>query len=102
MLEPLEFSDLSLVNWIVIGGASASTETPEFRPPRAWVNRLEAQAHAAGCYVYEKTNLLDRLREYPGQDEPVAVDVPAEFKMHYLKRDLLRPADYEQETDSYA
>lgn len=65
LLEPLHFSDLSMFQWLVIGGSSKSTQTPEWRPPRAWVNALEDQSHAAGCMVYEKTNLLERAREYP-------------------------------------
>lgn len=97
MLEALQFSDLSLVQWIVIGGASRSTETPAFRPPRPWVEQLEQQARAAGCFVYEKTNLLERLREYPGQAEHPAVDVAGAFKMNYLKRDVLKPDAYAAE-----
>lgn len=65
LLEPLQFSDLSMFQWLVLGGSSKSTQTPEWRPPRAWINALEDQAHQAGCMVYEKTNLLERTREYP-------------------------------------
>lgn len=66
MLERLTFTSLEMFDWVIIGGSSKSTQTPEFRPPREWVNDLQAQARAAGCKVYEKTNLLERIREYPG------------------------------------
>lgn len=65
MMERLTFTSLDMFDWVVIGGASRSTQTPEFRPPREWVNHLESQAKVAGCNIYEKTNLLERIREYP-------------------------------------
>jgi len=84
LLEPLQFTDLSMFQWIVLGGASSSTQTPEWRPPRAWINAIEDQAHAAGCQVYEKTNLIERIREYPGY-EPAPVVLPDELR--YLASD---------------
>ncbi len=82
MIEPLQFSSLDMFDWVVIGGSSRSTQTPEWHPPRDWVNALEQQARDAGCKVYEKTNLLSRIRQYPGFDEPEITQAPAEF--HYL------------------
>lgn len=58
LLEPLKFKHLDLFNWIVAGGASSSTKTPEWRPPAAWIFDLRAQADAAGIPFYAKTNLL--------------------------------------------
>lgn len=82
LLENITFSSLSMFQWVVIGGSSKSTQTPEFHPPRLWINNLWAQARDAGCKIYEKTNLLERLREYPGQREEVRPeDVTKEF--HY-------------------
>lgn len=89
MLERLTFTRLDLFDWVVIGGASRSTQTPEFRPPREWVEHLEGQAAQAGCKVYEKTNLLERKRQYPGQEPPAPIVVPDAFKMGYLQRDVL-------------
>lgn len=100
MLEKLTFTKLDLFDWVVIGGASSSTATPEFRPPRQWTEHLEAQARAAGCHVYEKTNLLDRIKEYPGQTLTLPVDVPTEFGMGYLQRDVLDPGQYSKEFSS--
>lgn len=72
--EPLEFTDLSMFNWIVIG---AQTETrqptgvvPAFQPPAEWVVRITAQALDAGCNVHWKPNLKTRpgmvwLDQYP-------------------------------------
>lgn len=74
--EPLEFSDLSMFDWVVIG---AQTETrqpdgtvPAFAPPFEWVARLVAQAREAGCKVHLKPNLVNGRPgmtlpdEYPG------------------------------------
>lgn len=61
--EPLEFTDLSMFDWVVIG---AQTETrqpdgtvPAFAPPFEWVARLVAQAREAGCKVHLKPNLTN-------------------------------------------
>jgi len=64
LLAPLEFTDLSMFDWVVIGAQSATVQpdgvghVPEFAPPFEWVARLTAQAHEAGCRVYHKPNLL--------------------------------------------
>ena len=97
LLEPLQFSRLELFQWIVMGGASSSTQTPAWRPPRPWVDDLRAQARRAGCRIYEKTNLLERLREYPGQPDPERLSIPDAFKMPYLQRDVLEPEAYAAE-----
>lgn len=66
LIEPLEFSDLSMFDWVVLGGSSRSSQTPEWHPPRAWVNRIETEAERCGVEVYEKSNLLERIKGYPG------------------------------------
>lgn len=80
LLAPLEFTDLSMFDWVVIG---AQTETrqptgtvPAFAPPFEWVARIVAQAREAGCKVHMKPNLLGQtnpgspgmqlINEYPG------------------------------------
>ncbi|MGD0814670.1 MAG: DUF5131 family protein [Verrucomicrobiota bacterium] len=63
--EQLTFKKLNLFQWIMIGGASKSTQTPEFKPPREWVQHLWAQADKVGCKIFEKANLLERRRELP-------------------------------------
>ncbi len=62
LLEPLEFTDLSMFDWVVIG---AQTETrqptgvvPAFAPEYDWVHRIYAQAREAGCKVHFKPNLI--------------------------------------------
>lgn len=66
MLEPLRFQHLERFDWLVIGGASASSQTPEWHPPFPWIADLLTQARTAGCKVYFKTNLLKkRLLEMP-------------------------------------
>lgn len=69
--EPLQFTDLSMFDWVVIG---AQTETyqpdglvPAFDPDPAWVVRITDQAKEAGCKVHWKPNLRKSLwfDEYP-------------------------------------
>jgi protein gp37 len=60
--EPLEFSDLSMFDWVVIG-AQTETRQPDgtvkaFAPPFEWVARITLQALEAGCKVHHKPNLL--------------------------------------------
>lgn len=82
LIEPLKFSDLGMFQWVVIGGASGSSQTPEWLPPRDWHEALRRDALKAGCEVYEKTNLLRRFRGYPGfSDRPPA---KAPESMRYL------------------
>jgi protein gp37 len=80
LLAPLEFTDLSMFDWIVIGAQSATNQpdghVKEFAPPFKWVARLCAQAEECGCRVYLKPNLLGEPRPHsPGmqllQEEPV-------------------------------
>jgi protein gp37 len=71
MLTPLEFERLETFQWIVLGGSSASTETPEWRPPIAWWGPLQAEARAKSIAVYHKTNLYGRTIEYPWEPQPV-------------------------------
>ena len=84
LIEPLRFRDLSQFQWIVIGGASPSAQTPTWRPPRQWVDDLSEAAWTAGCQVYEKDNLLRRWRQYPGHDDDPPMAAPDPF--HYLSR----------------
>lgn len=71
MMEKLTFSSLNMFDWVVMGGASKSTQTPEFRPPQEWIDHLCKQARDSGCKIYQKTNLLanggERIREYPAE-----------------------------------
>jgi protein gp37 len=80
LLEPLEFTDLSMFDWIVIG-SQTETEQPDgvvsaFAPPFEWVARLVAQAKECGARIYLKPNLLgDVGPQSPGmqliQEEPL-------------------------------
>lgn len=70
MLERLTFSSLSMFDWVVVGGASRSSQTPEFMPPYEWIDHLYHQSREANCQFYMKTNLFGsqytgRIREYP-------------------------------------
>lgn len=72
MMERLTFGSLSMFDWVVMGGASKSTQTPEYLPPFDDIVHLYQQARDAECMIYMKTNLIpdmhdeQRLREYPG------------------------------------
>jgi len=72
MLEPLVFDDLSAFDWVVIGGATRSTQTPEWIPPYDWIAQLSLDAHKAGAAVYHKENLggFDALKEFPWIERP--------------------------------
>lgn len=67
MIEPLRFERLDLFNWVVIGGASASSQTPEWRPPYRWIESLVRQCDDAGVPVYMKSNLgiANRVLQLP-------------------------------------
>lgn len=69
MMERLTFSSLDMFDWVVMGGSSKSTQTPEFKPPFEWIAHLWNQAKAINLPVYMKTNLgIDqRVKEYPQQ-----------------------------------
>lgn len=83
LIEPLKFSDLGAFDWVVLGGSSRSSQTPEWHPPRRWVYDIEAQANKAGVRVYEKSNLWQRVRQYPGV-EPQPEPKQAPDSLRYL------------------
>lgn len=88
LIEPLKFKHLDRFNWIVIGGASLTANTPNWRPPFEWIADLVHQARDAGLKVYFKTNLgiASRILELPF-DAPIVADSPSEAPavFHYLK-----------------
>jgi protein gp37 len=63
--ERLTFTDLSMFDWIIIGGRSRSTKLPEFQPKWEWVESIYEKARKDGLRVYFKPNLTVRPREYP-------------------------------------
>jgi protein gp37/ParB-like chromosome segregation protein Spo0J len=69
MMERLTFTSLDMFDWIVIGGASWSTQTPTYIPPGRDTIHLVNQADRAAVPIYMKTNLGyegdARIREYP-------------------------------------
>jgi protein gp37 len=67
MMERLTFDSLDMFDWVVMGGSSKSTQTPEFFPPFDWIVHLYSQARSHSIPVYMKTNLgiEQRVREYP-------------------------------------
>lgn len=69
MLERLTFSSLEMFDWLVMGGSTWSTQTPNYWPPVRDTIHLVNQADAVGIPIYMKTNLgikdESRIREYP-------------------------------------
>jgi protein gp37 len=69
MRERIVFHDLSMFDWVVIGGQSRSSEAPEFHPEPWWVIDLAWKAREAGCKVYLKPNTFRdmgwQIKEYP-------------------------------------
>ncbi|MEI2763492.1 DUF5131 family protein [Methanothrix soehngenii] len=63
--EKLTFTDLSMFDWIIIGGRSRNTKLPEFQPKWEWVESLLGKAREDGLKVYFKPNLTARPKEYP-------------------------------------
>jgi protein gp37 len=88
LIEPLRFKHLDRFNWIVIGGASSTDNTPTWRPPFEWVADVVRQARDAGLKVYMKTNLgiANRILELPFDAPIVADPVEAPAVFHYLGR----------------
>jgi hypothetical protein len=87
MIEPLKFKKLEVFNWVVIGGASKSNETPAWSPPREWVDWLESQCQALDIPYYEKSNLFTntaRRRGYPGQAVYSTDEIKAPDALCYL------------------
>lgn len=67
LLDPLKFTDLGAFQWVVIGGASASSQTPVWNPPLDWTMDLVKAARASGVKCFVKSNC--RLRQYPWLDD---------------------------------
>jgi protein gp37 len=65
MLEPLQFNNLSIFDWVIIGAQSRTCQVPEFQPNPKWYFDLVTQAWNSDCKVYIKPNLTSRPREYP-------------------------------------
>lgn len=63
--ERLEFSDMTMFDWLIIGGRSKSTGMPAFQPEWEWVEKLLIQARKDNLMVYMKPNLEVRSKEYP-------------------------------------
>ncbi|MEV8477862.1 DUF5131 family protein [Streptomyces sp. NPDC051173] len=97
--EPLEFTDLSVFDWVVIG---AQTETrqpsglvPAFAPPFDWVARIVVQAREAGCRVHLKPNLFNGRPgmqipdEYPLLNTPDRADTQTALELDAIGRAAL-------------
>jgi len=73
--EPLQFDDLSMFDWVVIGAQTASTQPdgfhPAFAPGFDWVVDIYQKAREGGCAVHFKPNLVDgKSRDWVGMQFP--------------------------------
>ena len=77
LLEPITFSSLEGIDWIVIGAQSANAgQNDSFAPHIEWVADLVATAKRDGCKVWLKTNLLGEVGpQWPGMQ--LIQEVPA-------------------------
>ena len=67
--ESIHFNDLTVFDWVIIGGRSKSSKLPAMQPERDWVIDLMNQAWISGCKVYCKPNLKTCVREYPIKEQ---------------------------------
>lgn len=69
MMERLTFTSLDMFDWLVMGGASWSSQTQTYFPPARDTIHLVNQADKTGIPIYMKTNLgivnESRIRDYP-------------------------------------
>jgi protein gp37 len=72
LLEPVTFSTLEGIDWIVIGAQSENIgQNPAFAPNFEWIADLVAIARRDGCKVWLKTNLLGQTSgQWPGMTLP--------------------------------
>ncbi len=68
LIEPIKFSSLKGIDWIVIGAQSANVgQNDAFAPDFEWVADLVATARRDGCAIWLKTNLLGQTSpNWPG------------------------------------
>lgn len=68
LMEQVTFDDLTMINWIIIGGRSQSAGMPAGQPEWDWVESLIWQARKNNVKIYFKPNLTVRPREYPTRE----------------------------------
>jgi protein gp37 len=78
MNERLDFGEhgLDVIDWVIIGGRSASRGMKAFQPEKEWVETLHDAARKSGCMIYDKPNLKVRglsinPKEYPNRIEKI-------------------------------
>lgn len=86
LIEPIKFSSLENFDWMVVGGSSRASQTPEWIPPIRWVIDLYNDAQAAGVKFYMKTNMgvEKRILELPFDALIPSEEDPAPSVFDYL------------------
>jgi len=64
LTEEVVFTDMSMFDWLIIGGRSKSDNLPAAQPELFWAASLMVQAASFGCRVYCKPNLTV-IKQYP-------------------------------------
>jgi len=59
----LQFTDMGMFDWVIIGGRSKNRNLPAFKPSLLSLSRFRKQVKKYDCKLYEKSNVL--LKEYP-------------------------------------
>lgn len=67
LLEPIEFEDIGIFDWLIIGGQSKTRKCPAFQPKWKWVYNLTKDATENKVKVYWKPNLKVRPRQFPAK-----------------------------------
>jgi len=75
LMEPVKFSNLDILDWIIIGGRNETARLPAGQPKWGWVESLINQARESNVKVFCRPNLkvgpYQKPREYPVELKPV-------------------------------
>ena len=67
--EKIIFEDISLFDWLIVGGQSKTSNEPERQPEWCWVESLLNDARKNNVKVYFKPNMRARPQEYPAEGD---------------------------------
>jgi protein gp37 len=75
LMEPVEFLNLDIFDWIIIGGRNETSRMPAGQPKWEWVKSLIGQARQSNVKVFCRPNLTvgpyQKPREFPVELKPL-------------------------------